>query len=126
MLYFLMDIERLKYLGDHIDGAAHGAPVDAAVLREALSWLPVSLFAHRQAIMALLRQEPVRRYVELKEAADYLRAPWRAQHFERLYQQAQAELREINAALDDERAHNTHTMAELVSELRGRAQALAP
>ena len=51
-----MDIERLKYLGDHIDGAAHCAPVDAAVLRETLSWLPVSLFAHRQAIMALLRQ----------------------------------------------------------------------
>jgi hypothetical protein len=121
-----MDIERLKYLGDQIDRAAHGEPVDAAVLRESLSWLPVSMFAHRQAIMALLRQESARRYVELKEAADYLRAPWRAQHFEHLYGQAQAELREINAALDDERAHNTHTIAELVSELRRRAQALAP
>ena len=68
----------------------------------------------------------MRRYVELKEAADYLRAPRRAQHFERLYQQVRAELREINAVLDDERAHNTHTMAEPVSDLRRRAQALAP
>jgi hypothetical protein len=120
-----MDIERLKYLGDHLDLAAHGEPVDTVLLRESLSWLPVSMFTHRQAIMALLRQEPTRRYAELKEAADYLRAPWYAQHFEHLYQQAQAELREIHAALNDERAHNTHTIAEIVSELRHRLRALA-
>jgi hypothetical protein len=120
-----MDIERLKYLGDHLDLAAHGEPVDTVLLRESLSWFPVSMFAHRQAIMALLRQEPTRRYAELKEAADYLRAPWYAQHFERLYHQAQAELREIHAALNDERAHNTHTMAEIVFELRRRTQELA-
>jgi len=87
-LNFPVDIERLKYLGDQIDRAAHGEPVESALLREALSWLPVSMFAHRLAILSLLRQDPAPRYAELKNAADYLRAPWRAQHFERLYRQA--------------------------------------
>lgn len=83
-----MGVEHLKSLGDQIERAARGEPFDGAALREALSWLPVSMFAHRQAVLAVLRQEAPR-YAELKEAADFLRAPWYARHVERLRQQAQ-------------------------------------